>query len=174
MIIYTNIVSPLGRVLLVSDGASLTGVHFSGQKHEPTQGPDWRHDPDSKILKKTALQLREYFAERRRVFHIPLRLDGTPFQVKVWNALTEIPWGATISYGELARRVGKAGAARAVGAAVGRNPVSVIVPCHRVIGQDGSLTGYGGGLDRKRALLTLEAAMLEGPHEEGLLKKQDM
>lgn len=155
---YANIESPLGRILMVSDGTALTGVHLSGQRYEPKPGPDWRYEPDSKILRKAALQLEEYFAGHRRAFRIPLKFHGTPFQVKVWNALTEIPWGATLSYGELARRVGKAGAARAVGGAVGRNPISVIVPCHRVIGQDGSLTGYGGGLERKRALLTLEAA----------------
>jgi methylated-DNA-[protein]-cysteine S-methyltransferase len=165
MKIYTNIESPLGRVLLVSDGTSLTGVYFSGQKYEPTPGPDWRHDPDLKILKKSGLQLQEYFAGDRKVFHIPVSLQGTPFQRKVWNALTEIPLGETISYGELAERVDRSSAVRAVGAAVGRNPVSVIVPCHRVIGRDGSLTGYAGGLERKRALLALEAAMLDGHHE---------
>jgi methylated-DNA-[protein]-cysteine S-methyltransferase len=169
MKIYTNIKSPLGRILLVSDGTSLTGAYFSGQKYEPTPGPDWRRDPDLKILKKSGLQLLEYFAGDRRVFHIPLSLQGTPFQMKVWDAISEIPLGATMSYGELAERVERRSAVRAVGAAVGRNPVSVIVPCHRVIGRDGSLTGYAGGLERKRALLVLEATMLGGNHEKGLL-----
>jgi methylated-DNA-[protein]-cysteine S-methyltransferase len=169
MKIYTNIESPLGRVLLVSDGTSLTGAYFSGQKYEPTPGPDWRPDPDLKILKKSGLQLLEYFAGDRRVFNIPLSLQGTHFQKKVWNAISEIPLGATMSYGELAERIDRINAVRAVGAAVGRNPVSVIVPCHRVIGRDGSLTGYAGGLERKRALLALEAAMLGGNLEKGLL-----
>ena len=143
----------------------MTGTCFYGQKHEPTPGPDWRHDPDLKILKKRGLQLSEYFAGNRRVFNNPLRLQGTPFQMAVWKAISEIPWGETNTYGELAIRIRRATAVRAVGAAVGRNPLSVIVPCHRVIGSDGSLTGYAGGLERKRALLALEAAMLGEHHK---------
>jgi methylated-DNA-[protein]-cysteine S-methyltransferase len=170
MKIYTNIESPLGQVLLVSDGTSLTGVYFSGQKYEPTPGPDWRRDPDLKILKKSGLQLLEYFAGDRGAFHLPVSLQGTPFQIKVWNAISEIPLGETKTYGELAKRINRTTAVRAVGAAVGRNPLTVIVPCHRVIGRDGSLTGYAGGLERKRALLSLEAAMLGGHHQEGLLQ----
>jgi methylated-DNA-[protein]-cysteine S-methyltransferase len=166
---YTNIESPLGQVLLVSDGTALTGAYFYGQKYEPTPGPDWRRDPDLKILKKSGVQLLEYFAGNRRAFDIRLGLQGTPFQMAVWRAISEIPWGETKTYGELAKRIERKTAVRAVGAAVGRNPVSVIVPCHRVIGRDGSLTGYAGGLERKGALLTLEAAMLGGNHEKGLL-----
>jgi methylated-DNA-[protein]-cysteine S-methyltransferase len=110
--------------------------------------------------------LHEYFSGRRRHFDIPLRLQGTPFQMKVWNALMEIPLGSTVSYGELAGRIKRKDAVRAVGAAVGRNPVSVIVPCHRVIGSGGSLTGYAGGLERKRALLDLEEAIMAGISSE--------
>jgi methylated-DNA-[protein]-cysteine S-methyltransferase len=171
MKIYTNIESPLGRILLVSDGTALTGAYFSGQKYEPTPDSDWRPDPDLKVLRKSGLQLLEYFAGDRRVFNIPVRLQGTPFQMEVWKAISDIPLGETKTYGELAKRINRTTAVRAVGAAVGRNPISMIVPCHRVIGQDGSLTGYAGGLERKRALLSLEAAMLVEHHEEGLLKR---
>jgi len=163
MKMYTYFESPLGPMLLVSDGSFLTGAYFCGQKYELAPGPDWRQDSDLKILQDAALQLEEYFARRRRAFNIPLRLQGTSFQRKVWKALLKIPLGRTVSYVELAGRVKRKGAARAVGAAVGRNPVSVIVPCHRVIGRDGSLTGYAGGLERKRALLALEAA---GPKDQ--------
>jgi methylated-DNA-[protein]-cysteine S-methyltransferase len=164
MKIYTDMKSPLGQIRLVSDGALLTGLYFSGQKYEPAPGLDWRQDPDSEILKMSVLQLMEYFAGDRKVFQVPIGLQGTPFQREVWKALREIPVGETTTYGELAARVDRVSAVRAVGAAVGRNPVSVIVPCHRVIGRDGSLTGYAGGLDRKRALLELEAAMLGRDH----------
>jgi methylated-DNA-[protein]-cysteine S-methyltransferase len=174
MKIYTSIESPLGQVLLVSDGTSLTGAYFYGQKYEPTPGPDWVPDPELKILKRAGLQLREYFTGNRRRFHIPVQLQGTPFQMKVWNAISEIPLGETRSYGQLADQVGNPIATRAVGAAVGRNPVSVIIPCHRVIGRDGSLTGYAGGLERKRALLSLEAAMSKGHHEEEMVKQHSV
>ncbi len=159
---YTTFDSPLGQVLLVSDGSLLTGAYFSGQKHEPAPGPGWRPDPDLGIFLDASLQFHEYFAGGRRQFDIPLHLQGTPFQMKVWNALLEVPFGSTVSYGELAGRINRKNAVRAVGAAVGRNPVSVIVPCHRVIGSGGSLTGYAGGLQRKRALLDLEGAVLAG------------
>jgi len=160
MKMYTTFGSPFGPMLLVSDSSFLIGAYFCGQKYELAPGPDWRQEPDLKILQDVALQLEEYFARRRRAFDIPLRLQGTPFQMNVWKALLEIPLGGTVSYGELAGRVKRKDAVRPVGAAVGRNPVSVIVPCHRVIGRDGSLTGYAGGLERKRALLDLEAAVL--------------
>jgi methylated-DNA-[protein]-cysteine S-methyltransferase len=159
---YTTFDSPLGQILLVSDGSLLTGAYFSGQKYEPVPGPGWRLEPDLGIFQEASLQLHEYFAGRRRQFDIPLHLQGTPFQTKVWKALLEIPHGSTVSYGELAGRIKRKDAVRAVGAAVGRNPVSVIVPCHRVIGSGGSLTGYAGGLERKRALLDLEEALPGG------------
>ncbi len=161
---YTTFDSPLGQILLVSDGSHLTGAYFSGQKYEPvpTPGLGWRPEPDLGIFQDVCLQLHEYFAGRRRQFVIPLHLQGTPFQMKVWNALLEIPLGSTVSYRELAGRIKRKNAVRAVGAAVGRNAVSVIVPCHRVIGSGGALTGYAGGLERKRALLDLEEAAMAG------------
>ncbi|MGA2227802.1 MAG: methylated-DNA--[protein]-cysteine S-methyltransferase [Syntrophobacteraceae bacterium] len=159
---YTTFDSPLGQILLVSDGSLLTGAYFSGQKYEPVPGPGWLLEPDLGIFQEASLQLHEYFAGRRRQFDILLHLQGTPFQTKVWKALLEIPHGSTVSYGELAGRIKRKDAVRAVGAAVGRNPVSVIVPCHRVIGSGGSLTGYAGGLERKRALLDLEEALMAG------------
>jgi O-6-methylguanine DNA methyltransferase len=113
--------------------------------------------PQARPLRAAAEQLDQYFAGARRRFDLPLDLPGTPFQQRVWQALSEIPFGETLSYGQLAARIGKPGAARAVGLANNRNPISIIVPCHRVIGADGSLTGYGGGLDRKRWLLAHEA-----------------
>ncbi len=159
---YTTFDSPLGLILLVSDGSLLTGAYFSGQNYEPAPGTGWRPEPELGIFQDASLQLHEYFADGRQQFDIPLHLQGTPFQMKVWNALMEIPFGTTVSYGELARRIKRKDAVRAVGAAVGRNPVSVIVPCHRVVGSGGSLTGYAGGLERKRALLDLEEAILAG------------
>ncbi|MHC1743331.1 MAG: methylated-DNA--[protein]-cysteine S-methyltransferase [Syntrophobacteraceae bacterium] len=161
---FTMFESPLGTILLVSDGSFLTGACFSGQKYERVPGPDWRPEPSLGIFQDAVLQLREYFTGRRRVFEIPLRLRGTTFQMKVWNALLEIPLGSTVSYAELADRIRRRDAVRALGGAVGRNPVTVIVPCHRVIGSDGALTGYAGGVERKRDILQLEATvMAENP-----------
>ena len=121
-------------------------------------GIPWRERHDDALLRRAADQLHAYFAGEMLAFDVPLDLQGTPFQRRVWQALLAIPGGETRSYGEIARALGSAAAVRAVGGAVGRNPVSVIVPCHRVIGSDGSLTGYAGGVDRKRALLKLEGA----------------
>jgi methylated-DNA-[protein]-cysteine S-methyltransferase len=117
--------------------------------------PGWRRDDDA--LARVRIQLDEYFAGERTSFELQLALDGSAFQRTVWHALTEIPYGQTISYGELARRIGRPDLARAVGTANGQNPIAVIVPCHRVIGSNGKLVGYGGGLDNKRLLLDLEA-----------------
>jgi len=144
-------------MLLVSDGSLLTGAYFSGQKYEVLPVPGQQFEPELEIFRNASRQLAEYFDGRRRRFKIPLQLRGTPFQMMVWDALLEIPFGVTRSYGELAGRINKRSAVRAVGAAVGRNPVSIIVPCHRVIGSNGSLTGYAGGLERKLALLEHEA-----------------
>jgi methylated-DNA-[protein]-cysteine S-methyltransferase len=147
--------SPLGRMLLARTDKGLAGVWFDAQRWhpEPFDAPE---RPDDPLLQEAARQLGEYFAGTRADFDLPLDLQGTPFQQSVWQALLAIDAGATQSYAEVARRVGSPQAVRAVGAAVGRNPVSLIVPCHRVVGTDGSLTGYAGGLDRKRALLALE------------------
>ncbi|MCE5336851.1 MAG: methylated-DNA--[protein]-cysteine S-methyltransferase [Desulfobacteraceae bacterium] len=165
--IYTEYGSPLGRILLLADGSHLTGVYFSGQKYEPSLDPASKYNPDSGIFRDAVSQLGGYFAGKQRRFDLPLRAEGTPFQMEVWAALMEIPFGETATYGELAERIGRKEAARAVGAAVGRNPISIIVPCHRVIGRGGSLTGYAGGLERKRALLELEKPAADYPYQKG-------
>lgn len=153
---YTTLDSPIGRLLLQTDGMSLTGLHMEVAS-SPLHGlEDWVKDASVGALPEAIRQLGEYFDGGRRDFDLPLRLDGTAFQQRVWQALREIPYGATWSYGELAKRIDNPNASRAVGLANGRNPVSIVVPCHRVIGADGSLTGYGGGLTRKRWLLAHE------------------
>lgn len=149
----TQITSPVGELMLTSDGEALTGVWFS--PHDDLPLDDWVDERDD-VLDDAVAQLESYFAGERTDFDLPLHPQGTDFQLRVWAALREIPYGETISYGELARRVGNPSASRAVGLANGRNPISIVVPCHRVIGADGSLTGYGGGMDRKRTLLDLE------------------
>ncbi len=149
--------SPIGELTLVADGNVLCALYMTEHRHAPQPeifGP--RH-PDNPVLALTETQLKEYFAGQRTVFDIPLdTASGTPFQRVVWAALREIPYGETWTYGELARHIGQPTAFRAVGLANGKNPISIIVPCHRVIGSGGSLTGYGGGLDRKQHLLALE------------------
>lgn len=149
--------SPCGRMLLVADGEALCGAYFIGQKHFRNVDVDWRHAPRAAPLVQAKRELSEYFGGERRIFDIPLAPEGTPFQRSVWRAIATVPFGETISYAELARRAGHPSSARAAGAATGRNPIGVIVPCHRIVGTDGSLTGYAGGLATKRHLLTLEA-----------------
>ena len=149
--------SPVGRLTLVGSDAGLRAILWPVERDGRVRLPADVDDGDHPVLARTTAQLDEYFAGRRRVFDLPLDLHGTAFQVKVWRALGEIAHGATTTYGELAAPLGGSHLARAVGAAVGRNPVSIVVPCHRVIGADGSLTGFAGGLDAKRALLALEA-----------------
>jgi methylated-DNA-[protein]-cysteine S-methyltransferase len=148
---YDTLESPLGELLLVGDGRALTGLYMDAAPE-----PGWERDPAA--FREAAGQLRAYFAGELREFDLALAPDGTPFQQEVWAALREIPYGQTITYSELAAAVGRARAVRAVGAANGRNPISIVIPCHRVIGAGGALTGYGGGLGRKRMLLDLEAA----------------
>jgi methylated-DNA-[protein]-cysteine S-methyltransferase len=155
-IITTSVASPVGQLTLTASDGLLTGVAMDGQRHAPPPPSDGQRD--DVWFAGIAQQLEEYFGGARTQFDVPLRLSGTEFQQQVWSALRDIPYGETISYGELARRVGNPAAVRAVGLANGRNPVAIIVPCHRVIGADGSLTGYGGGLGRKAWLLDLEAA----------------
>ena len=150
----TTMDSPIGVLTLAARDGLLVGVHMEAQRHPPTGTEHWHRDDVA--FGEVIPQLRAYFAGELREFDLPLELNGTPFQCRVWSALREIPYGSTISYGELARRVGNERASRAVGLANGRNPVSIVVPCHRVIGADGSLTGYGGGLDRKSWLLAHE------------------
>ena len=153
---YVIVDSPIGRLLLQTDGASLTGLYMDVAGRPFPGMNDSEEDANASPLPEAARQLQEYFAGNRRDFDLPLRLNGTLFQQRVWRALTEIPYGETWSYGELAKRIGNPNASRAVGLANGRNPISILVPCHRVIGADGSLTGYGGGLQRKQWLLAHE------------------
>jgi methylated-DNA-[protein]-cysteine S-methyltransferase len=149
--------TPLGPMRLVRTASGLAGAWFEGQKHHPGElAADER--PDDALLRSAATQLRRYFAGMDTRFDLPLDLLGTAFQRAVWAALLRIPAGSTCAYGDIARALGSPQAVRAVGAAVGRNPVSLIVPCHRVVGRDGSLTGYAGGVERKQALLALEHA----------------
>ena len=156
MTFHTFIDSPLGQMLLMSDGEHVTGLHFQSDKYMPPVGADWIRDDRHALLVEAAAQVGRYFAGRLTRFDLPIAASGTAFQQLVWNALCAIPHGTTESYGQLARRIGQPTASRAVGAANSRNPISIIVPCHRVIGADGSLTGYAGGMHRKQALLALE------------------
>jgi methylated-DNA-[protein]-cysteine S-methyltransferase len=153
---WTRHTTPLGALLLAADDQALIGAWFEGQRHFDGVAPDWRHDPDAPWLREAVVQLDAWFAGQRREFDLPLAPRGTPFQRAVWAGLRGIGFGAHRGYGELAAGLGRPGAARAVGAATGRNPISVIVPCHRLLGRDGALTGYAGGLERKRALLAFE------------------
>jgi len=148
---YTYIDSPIGRLMLVRSARGLCRIEFeNGSGHEP----QWRRDDEA--FDEVIGQLGEYFQKRRRRFDLRLDLQGTDFQVSAWRALQAIPYGQTRSYGEQARALGKPKAVRAVGAANGRNPLPIVVPCHRVIGKNGKLTGFAGGLDIKRKLLDLE------------------
>lgn len=156
MIYYCEVSSPLGRLLLAASDAGLRGIYFDEHRHFKGKG-NWQLDPAHVVLQQAAQQLQEFFAGTRTAFDLPLDLHGTPFQQAVWQQLLAIPYGATVSYAQHAQRVGRPTAARAVGAAIGRNPVSIVVPCHRVVGSNGAHTGYAGGLDRKRALLAFES-----------------
>jgi methylated-DNA-[protein]-cysteine S-methyltransferase len=154
---YDTFESPFGSMLLVASDDGLTGVYFERQKYRPRPDAEWKHDPRHALLARAKRQLIEYFAGERRWFDVALDPRGTVFQRAVWKAISGVAYGETISYGELARRAGFPGSVRAAAAATGRNPIGIIVPCHRIVGADGSLTGYAGGLARKRALLRLES-----------------
>jgi methylated-DNA-[protein]-cysteine S-methyltransferase len=151
----TTLETPIGRLTLTARGGLLTGLYMEEHRYAPSLPGPQEHG--NRGFAEAIDQIKAYFTGALKRFDLPLSLDGTRFQKQVWAGLLEIPYGETVSYGELAQRVGKPGAARAVGLANGRNPVSIIVPCHRVIGANGSLVGYGGGLDRKVWLLQHEA-----------------
>ena len=162
---FTSIASPLGELLVSASSSGLTGVYFPLTGNAtPAEREGWVEDngdgPASALLARARQQLEEYFVRTRTTFDLPLDPSGTAFQRRVWDALRAIPYGTTTSYGELARRLGDPSATRAVGGANGKNPIPIIVPCHRVVGARGELTGFGGGLNRKRWLLEHEGAAL--------------
>jgi len=157
MVYYDYFKSPQGRMLLVADDKALTAVCFVGQKYAQRVAADWKRDGAHAPLRQAKRELGEYFSGRRKRFSVKLAPRGTPFQRSVWKAIAGVGFGRTIPYAELARRAGSPGSSRAAGAATGRNPIGIIVPCHRIVGSNGSLTGYAGGLAKKRALLALEA-----------------
>lgn len=163
-VIYRYLDSPVGPLLVAGNDAGLRLIEFHAPRHPMPRGDDW-HEGDHEVLRQTQAQLDEYFAGKRNHFQLPLAPQGTEFQRQVWWELANIPFGGTISYAELAMRVGRPTATRAVGAANGRNPIPIVLPCHRVIGADGSLTGFGGGLPTKQFLLQLEGAL---PREHDL------
>lgn len=164
---FTEFPSPIGTLELRGTEAALAGVFMERHRHETPRVEGAVRDAGP--FREARRQLEEYFASERREFSIALEPSGTDFQRRVWDGLRAIPYGATMSYGDLARRIGNPRAVRAVGLANGRNPISIIIPCHRVIGADGTLTGYGGGLERKRFLLTLEQAPHRDSATSGLL-----
>jgi methylated-DNA-[protein]-cysteine S-methyltransferase len=151
---YRTIESPIGPLFLAGDDGGLRRLLFAAGRRGVRPEPEW--EPDRSTLKEPVRQLAAYFAGKLRAFDVPLAPEGTPFQQQVWRALCDIPYGETTSYGELAQRIGNARAVRAVGLANGSNPIAIIIPCHRVIGSNGALTGYGGGLPIKKALLEHE------------------
>ena len=156
MYYYDYYQSPRGRMLLVADDKALTGVYFTGQKYQLHIEEGWRRDAQHVPLRRAKCELEEYFNGTRTRFTVKIAPRGTPFQRAVWKAIAGVGFGQTIVYAELARRAGRPGSARAAGAATGRNPISIIVPCHRIVGSNGALTGYAGGLAKKRALLAME------------------
>jgi len=158
---FARIRTPLGTVIAIAAGGALTGIHFEGGKHVPPVSAEWREDPYHEPLRRCAEQLADYFEGKRQCFDLPVAPKGTPFQQRVWREIAKVRYGETITYSQLAARAGAPGSARAAGAATGRNPLSILVPCHRIVATDGSLTGYAGGLARKEKLLELEGA-LEG------------
>jgi methylated-DNA-[protein]-cysteine S-methyltransferase len=157
--LYWTLDSPIGELLMAGDGEQLQRLHMQDSRHPAQIGAGWERDrgPFADLCE----QLDQYFAGERREFELELDPDGSEFELRVWKALRQIPYGETESYGALAERIGHPGSARAVGTANARNPIAVVVPCHRVIGADGSLTGYAGGLERKRLLLDLEAPLAQ-------------
>ena len=166
MTTFCRLASPVGELVLTASDAGLTGIYFPTSRHGPprVESKDWveddRRGAAGDILARASQQLQEYFAGLRTAFDVPLAASGTTFEQRVWELLRAIPYGTTTSYGALARRLGDPRATRAVGTANGKNPIPIIVPCHRVVGVHGELTGFGGGIDRKRWLLEHEGALL--------------
>jgi len=146
--------SPFGRIRVVCDDDALVAIQLHSDRVQPD--PEWQFAEDLDC--EATRQLRDYFEGKRREFTMVLRMEGTPFQKKVWQALEEIPYGTTVAYSDIAKKIGKPNAVRAVGTANGQNPIPIVVPCHRVIGRDGKLRGYGGGIDLKQQLLEFEGA----------------
>ncbi|HYG05841.1 MAG TPA: methylated-DNA--[protein]-cysteine S-methyltransferase [Stenotrophomonas sp.] len=155
---YDRFDSPIGPLTVAADDHGLRHILFAENRHDARGRMLWQHDPDFALVAEARTQLLDYLAGRRNAFDLPLQPQGTPFQCEVWQTLARIPFGQTWTYAQLALQIGKPTAMRAVGAANGRNPLPIVLPCHRVIGADGSLTGFGGGLPTKLALLRLEGA----------------
>ena len=153
---YDTIKTPIGELMLVASDSKLAGIYFVGCDHLPVAHKQWQRHAKNPIFRQTKEQLEEYFAGKRTTFSVPLHFAGTDFQERVWRRIALIPYGKTISYAELARQAGNPKAIRAAGTSTGRNPLSIIIPCHRVIGKNGAITGYAGGLDKKQRLLQLE------------------
>jgi methylated-DNA-[protein]-cysteine S-methyltransferase len=170
MTIYRRLQTPVGELLLTASDTALTGVYFPTSRRgpPPTHRADWTEDagqgpagPTGEMLARAVQQLNEYFAGQRTTFDLPLEAMGSVFEHRVWKALRSIPYGTTTSYGDVAKRLGDPSATRAVGSANGKNPIPIIIPCHRVLGANGDLTGFGGGLDRKRWLLEHEGVLMQ-------------
>ena len=156
---YTTLKTPqLGELILTANETHLTGIYFAGRTHVPAALKEWKRNPEHPVLKKAARELGDFLAGKRKDFTVPLHAEGTEFQRKIWQQLARIPFGQTLTYGELARRAGRPQAVRAAGAACGQNPHAIIVPCHRVIAKSGALQGFAGGLETKKRLLALEQA----------------
>lgn len=153
---YARFETPLGTLVAIAEGDALVGLHFEGARHAPAISAAWVEDPQAAPLAQCRNQVADYFAGKRRTFDLALAPVGTAFQRRVWKAISDVPFAGTVSYAELAARAGSPGAARAAGAATGRNPFALVVPCHRIVGSGGGLTGYAGGLERKERLLALE------------------
>ena len=158
MTLYARFDTTLGPMYATAEGDALTGIYFEGARWAPALDAQWREAPDHPVLRDCARQLHDYFAGTREAFDLPLAIHGTAFQANVWREIAAIPFGQTVTYAALAQRAGSDAAVRAAGAATGRNPFTIVVPCHRVVGSGGALTGYAGGLERKRSLLALERA----------------
>ncbi len=164
---YTVMKSPVGDITLIADNVSLREIYWPNQKPDRVKFPNLENKDGGRVLKLAVKQLESYFSGKRKEFNLPLKPVGTEFQKEVWEALRSISYGETVSYGDIARRIGRPKAVRAVGAAIGKNPLSIMIPCHRVIGASGKLTGFAGGLSTKEFLLNLESRF-DSPAASGL------